>query len=106
MNTLIRTLIQDPGYSNGFEWVIKSESNLVTLGSARHPITVDIPESQKEGAFNLAFSAHLPLNELKRALNREFFLGNKLEAWNHNMLGVILKRAAELGIALPDTPEA
>jgi hypothetical protein len=74
MNTITRTLITEAGNSNGFEWVIKNEKDIVTLGSSRHPITVNITESRQEGAFALMFSANLPLSELKRSLNKEIFI--------------------------------
>jgi predicted restriction endonuclease len=37
-------------------------------------------------------------------LNKEIFLNGSVEVWNRELLGVVLKRAAELGIALPDGP--
>jgi len=36
--------------------------------------------------------------------NYSVFIFLKIEAWNREFLGVVMKRAAELGIALPDDP--
>ncbi len=37
-------------------------------------------------------------------MNKEIFLEDSIEVWNRELLGIVLKRAAELGIALPDGP--
>ncbi|MCL2478584.1 MAG: HNH endonuclease, partial [Treponema sp.] len=37
-------------------------------------------------------------------LSKEFFLNDRIEVWSRDLLGVVLKRAAELGISLPDGP--
>jgi predicted restriction endonuclease len=57
-----------------------------------------------EGAFELRFSDNIDINELKRGLNRALFLPGRIEAWDRQILNVVLRRAAELGMALPDTP--
>jgi len=104
MNSLDRSLIEKAGYDNGFEIVQKSDSSVVSLCSSLHPIKVDITIGTHEGAYDLQFSDTLSLLELKRGLNNELFQNAKIEAWNRELLGVVLKRAAELGIALPDSP--
>jgi hypothetical protein len=104
MNSLTRSLIEKAGYDNGFEIVEKSDTSIVSLCSSLHPVKVEITEGNHEGAYVLQFSDTLSLPELKRGLNKEFFLNGKIEAWNRELLGAVLKRAAELGIALPDGP--
>ena len=104
MNSLDRSLIEKAGYDNGFEIVQNSDPSKVTLRSSLHPIIVDIAPGNHEGSYVLQFSDNLSLSELKRDLNKELFLGNKIEAWNRELLGAVLKRAAELGISLPDGP--
>ena len=69
-----------------------------------HSVKVDIFDGNHEGSYILRFSDDLTLAELKRGLNKELFQNNKIEAWNRDILGVVLKRAAELGISLPDGP--
>ena len=105
MNTLTRSLIEKAGYDNGFEIINKSDPSIVSLGSSLHKVTVDITEGNHEGAYIIQFSGNASLAELKRGLNREIFKNDMIEVWNRELLGVVLKRAAELGISLPDGPE-
>jgi len=104
MKTLDRSLIEKAGYDNGFEIVQKSDSSIVCLCSSLHLIKVDIFDGNHDGSYAMLFSDNLSLSELKRGLNKEFFLGDRIEAWSMDLLGVVLKRAAELGISLPDGP--
>ena len=104
MNTLDRFLIEKAGYDNCFEVVHASEPSLVSLGSSLHPITVDIAEGTHEGAYRVEFSGNLSRAELERGLNKELFQEENIEVWSRDLLGAVLKRAAELGIALPDGP--
>jgi hypothetical protein len=105
MTTLTRSLIEKAGYDNGFEIVQYSDSSIVSLGSSLHSVAVDITEGNHEGTYILQFSNNLNLAELKRGLNKELFPDGKIEAWNRELLGLVLRRAAELGISLPDGPE-
>ncbi|MCL1958937.1 MAG: HNH endonuclease [Spirochaetes bacterium] len=104
MNSLDRSLIEKAGYDNGFEIVQKSDPSVVSLCSSLHTVKADITIGNHEGAYALRFSDTLSLPELKRGLNNELFQNGRIEAWNRELLGVVLKRAAELGIALPDGP--
>ena len=104
MKTLDRSLIEKAGYDNGFEIVQKSDFSVVSLCSSLHPLRVDINQGNFEGSYALRFSDNLSLSELKRGLNKELFLNGNIEVWNMELLGVVLKRAAELGISLPDGP--
>jgi hypothetical protein len=112
MNALDRSLIEKAGYDNGFEIAHKSDliletgvvSPVVSLGSSLHPVRADITIGNHEGAYVLQFTNNVSLPELKRGLNKELFQNGKIEAWNRELLGVVLKRAAELGISLPDGP--
>ena len=104
MNSLDRTLIEKAGYDNGFEITKKGDPSVVSLSSSLHPITVDISEGNHEDSYVLQFSDNLSLTELKRGLNKELFLNDKIEVWNRELLGIVLKRVAELGISLPDGP--
>ena len=104
MNFLDRSLIEKSGYDNGFEIARDNDSSVVSLFSSLHPITADVTIGNHEGSYVLQFSKNLILSELKRDLNKEIFLNNIIEVWNRELLGVVLKRAAELGISLPDGP--
>jgi hypothetical protein len=105
MNSLSRSLIEKAGYDNGFETVQSNDSSIVCLGSSLHSVNVNIRDGNHEGSYILQFSNNLNLTELKRGLNKELFLNGKIEVWNRELLGLVLKRAAELGISLPDGPE-
>ena len=74
------------------------------MSSSLHPIKADITLGNHQGSYVLQFSENLSLSELKRDLNREIFLNDKIEVWNRELLGVVLKRAAELGVSLPEGP--
>ncbi|MCL2126724.1 MAG: HNH endonuclease [Treponema sp.] len=104
MNALDRSLIEKDGYDNGFEIVLKGDPAVVSLGSSLHSVTADISDGSHEGAYVVRFSGNLNLPELKRGLNKEIFKNEKIEVWSRELLGVVLKRAAELGISLPDGP--
>jgi hypothetical protein len=104
MKSLDRSLIEKAGYDNGFENVLAGDNNTVRLASSRHPITVEIMLGRSAGSFALCFSPNLDIKELRRDLNRDLFLSGGIEAWDRQTLSVILRRAAELGMALPDTP--
>ena len=104
MNTLDRSLIEKAGYDNGFEIVQKSDPAVVSLGSSLHHITVDISDGSHEGSYVLQFFGNLSLPELKRGLNKDFFQNDKTEVWSRELLGIVLRRVAELGISLPDSP--
>ena len=104
MNSLARTLIEKAGYDNGFEIAKKSDPSMVSLSSSLHPITVNVFDGDHEGSYGIRFSDNLSLSELKRGLNKELFHNGKIEVWERELLGVVLKRAAELGISLPDGP--
>ena len=104
MKTLDRSLIEKAGYDNGFEIVRKSDPSFVSLGSSLHSVTVDISDGSHEGAYILRFSDNLSLPELKRGLNKEIFQNDQIEVWSRELLGVVLKQAAELSISLPDGP--
>jgi hypothetical protein len=104
MKSLDRSLVEKAGYDNGFEIVAQSDSSIISLSSSLHPITVNISDGTHEGAYAIHFSGNLSLTELKKGLNKELFPNGKIEAWNRDILGAVLKRAAELGIALPDGP--
>jgi len=109
MKSLDRTLIEKAGYDNGFEIAENSadtsnDPSVVSLYSSIHAIKVNITCGNHDGSYTLEFSDNLSLAELKRGLNKEIFLNDKIEVWDRELLGIVLKRAAELGISLPDGP--
>jgi hypothetical protein len=67
MNPLQRTLIEKTGNDNGFEHVLASDRNGVTLASARHPTRALV--GLEDGAYQVHFHATTPtlLPELQRS---------------------------------------
>jgi putative restriction endonuclease len=101
MNPLQRTLIEKAGNDNGFEHVLDSEMNGVTLASARHPTRVLV--GLENGAYQLRFQATSPtlLPELQRSFPQAGVESSGFTLATEAVLAVVLRRAASLSRALP-----
>jgi putative restriction endonuclease len=101
MNPLQRTLIEKTGNDNGFEHVLASEANGVTLASARHPNRVLV--SLENGAYQVRFQATSPtlLPELQRSFPRTDMESGGFTLATEAALAALLRRAASLSRALP-----
>lgn len=102
MDALKRTLVEKAGHDFGFEYTVSETPEFLTLGSARHPLQVEI--ALTNGNYRLLFSnaKQQLLNELKRdfpVLNREILIESV-----HSM-AVVFKRAAALAHSLPNQAE-
>lgn len=102
MDALKRTLVEKAGHDFGFEYTVSETSEFLILGSARHPLQVEI--ALTNGNYRLLFSnaKQQLLNELKRdfpVLNREILIESV-----HSM-AVVFKRAAALAHSLPNQAE-
>lgn len=102
MDALKRTLVEKAGHDFGFEYTVSETPESLTLGSARHPLQVEI--ALTNGNYRLLFSnaKQQLLNELKRdfpVLNREILIESV-----HSM-AVFFKRAAALARSLPNQAE-
>jgi hypothetical protein len=105
MNTLERTLIEKTGADNGWECVMESRPEVVRLASGRHPVSVEIIDrGSLPERYELRFSEPVESAELKRDLPPELFLNGMIVAYNDQILGVILRRYAELVVSLPTRP--
>ncbi|GHV84989.1 hypothetical protein AGMMS50230_05970 [Spirochaetia bacterium] len=104
INTLDRSLVEKAGYENGFENILENNDTGVRLASSRHPVIVEVTSGKSEGSWKLHFSDNLDIHELKRNLNTPLFPLDEISPWDRQTLAVVLSRASELGIALPDTP--
>lgn len=105
MNTFERTLIEKAGADNGWECMVESTDSFVRLASSRHSLTVDIQlDSQSAMNYTLQFSQPVDLVELKRGMPNSFFQNDIITAFNEETLALILRRYAELVIALPENP--
>lgn len=103
MNALIRSLIEKAGYANGWENVRESDAERVVLFSARHKAVAVIRE-----AFNAAgeWQVDFPDGPLTEELDRSFG-ALRAEEGGYRVrgeaeLGRLLRRAAELAMALPN----
>jgi len=101
MNPLQRSLIEKCGNDNGFEHVLTSGVDEVTLASARHPSCASV--NLMSGVYQIRFQAATP--SLMPELSRSFPLSDKspaaFAALNEAALAALLRRAAELSRALP-----
>jgi hypothetical protein len=101
MNPLQRSLIEKSGNDNGFEHVLSSEAQGVTLASARHPARVLV--SLENGAYQVRFQASPPtlLPELQRSFPRMGMESDRFTLATETELADLLRRAASLSRALP-----
>lgn len=102
MDALKRTLVEKAGHDFGFEYTVSETPESLTLGSARHPLQVEI--ALANGNYRLLFSnaKQQLLNELKRDFpvqNREI-VTESLQS-----MAVVFKRAAALAHSLPNQAE-
>lgn len=105
MNTIERTLIEKAGADNGWECVVSSQSAVVQLASARHPVCVEIiDQGLLPERYELRFSEAVEQEELKRDLPPALFRNDKIFAYNDKTLAAILHRYAELVVSLPSRP--
>ncbi|MDL2229717.1 HNH endonuclease [Treponema sp. OttesenSCG-928-L16] len=105
MNILEQSLIEKAGYENGWECVKDNSLEHIRLASARHPYLATITTGPSDASWKISFSGGLYGKELRRNLPDNLFTKDGIIAWDMQVLGVVLRRAAELGIALPDVPE-
>lgn len=101
MNPLQRALIEKTAHDHGFEHVVSSDSEAVTLASARHAARAQL-SSLPAGGYLLRLQAATPalLPEMQRSfahLRRADGFGAAHEA----ELATLLRRAASLARALP-----
>ena len=102
MNPLQRTIIEKTGHDNGFEHVLSSADDAVTLASARHRSQAAV--TALDGGFEVRFQPATP------ALLPELLRGFQLWAGADDVfrvptlvdLAALLRRAASLSQALPN----
>lgn len=102
MDALKRTLVEKAGHDFGFEYTVSETPKSIILGSARHPLHVEV--TLTNGQYRLLFgnAKQQLLNELKRDFpvqNREIVI-NAVQS-----IAQLFKRAAALAHALPNQAE-
>ena len=102
MNPLQLALIEKYGNDNGFEYVLVSGANGVTLASARHPARALV--SIESDAYRLQFqSASTTLcAELERSFPQFCGGADRFTVQGEAALAALLRRAASLARALPN----
>lgn len=102
MNPLQRTLIEKTGHDNGFEHVLSSVSDTVTLASARHRSQAMVTASVND--FDVRFQAATPalLPELLRSFKLWSGGDSVFRVPTLADLATLLRRAASLSQALPN----
>ena len=101
MNPLQRALIEKTGNDNGFEHVVASEVNCVTLASARHANRARV--GLESGAYHVRFEtgSQSLLPELQRSFPATLVEADAFRIVTEAGLAALLRRAASLSRALP-----
>lgn len=103
MNPLQRAIIEKTGNDNGFEHVLVSEANGITLASARHAnrAVIRLQNGTYYVSFKMDSSSLLP--ELQRSFPTMMAAGGDVfQTATESNLAVLLRRAASLSRALPN----
>lgn len=102
MNPLERSLIEKAGYANGWENVRESTAERVVMFSARHKAEAVVsPADDDTAAWRVEFPNGPPLTELSRSFSIIDGPSGPFHATGEAELGRLLRRAAELAMALP-----
>ena len=108
MNSFEQTILTKAGHDNGWEVVVSSDETKVILASSVHPgqaiITMNSGLSEK---YQLELTENIEKSELSRDMPPEIFKADgSIRVWDESVLGLVLRRAAELLISLPEQPLA
>jgi putative restriction endonuclease len=101
MNPLQLALIEKSGNDNGFEHIVLSNTNCVTMASARHPVRVLVSIESDVYLVHFQSSSETLCLELKRGHPASDYGADRFEAQGELSLAALLRRAASLARALP-----
>lgn len=102
MNVLERALVEKAGREHGWENVVESIEARVVLASARHRGRATITASSRGGEWQVTFPDGRLVRELARSQPGLANGGGGFDAPDIDALAALLRRAAELSLALPD----
>jgi hypothetical protein len=102
MNILERALVEKAGREHGWENVVESIEARVVLGSARHRGRATVTAASGGSGWELAFADGRLVRELTRSLPGLADGAGGFDAPGIDALAALLRRAAELSLALPD----
>lgn len=102
MNVLERALVEKAGHEHGWENVVESVTAQVVLASARHRGRATVTPSADGSGWQVTFPEGRLVRELGRSLPARAQGGGRFAGPDIDALAVLLRRAAELSLALPD----
>lgn len=101
MNVLERALVEKAGHEHGWENVVESIETRTVLASARHRGRASVTAASGGSGWQVAFPDGRLVRELARSLPG-LAKGGGFDAPDIDALAAVLRRAAELSLALPD----
>ena len=102
MNVLERALVEKAGREHGWENVLESVEPRVVLASARHSGRATVTAAADGDGWQVTFPEARLVRELGRTLPELASGGSAFRAPHFDALAALLRRAAELSLALPD----
>lgn len=106
MNILDRTLIEKTAAEHGWENILNSSSSAILLGSARHQARIQISAGQPPARWMV----EIPESLLQQELSRTFPTLAKgdccFDVEGFDQLAILMHRAAELAVSLPNQAAA
>jgi len=102
MNVLERALVEKAGREHGWENVVESIESRVVLASARHRGRATVTPASDGTGWHVTFPEGRLVRELARSLPALVKGGGCFDAPDIDALAALLRRAAELSLALPD----
>lgn len=102
MNVLERALVEKAGREHGWENVVESIEARVVLASARHRGRATVTAGSESGGWQVSFPDGRLVRELARSLPGLANGRGGFDAPDIDALAALLRRAAELSLALPD----
>jgi ribosomal protein L34 len=102
MNVLERALVEKAGREHGWENVVESVEARVVLASARHRGRATVTAASGGSGWQVAFPDGRLVRELARSLPGLANGRGGFDAPDIDALAALLRRAAELSLALPD----
>lgn len=102
MNVLERALVEKAGREHGWENVVESAEARVVLASARHRGQATVTPASGSGGYQVTFPNGRLVREVARSLPDLSNGRSGFDAPDIDALAALLRRAAELSLALPD----
>ncbi len=102
MDALKRTLIEKAGHDFGFEYSVKDTPTALTLGSARHPLHIEVSMLNTAYQVHLINARSILISELKRdfSISEHVIICSSIQE-----LATVFRRAAALAHSLPNQVE-